>query len=158
MLTAQFNMYVASPTSEKAETEPVVSVQPMSLGYRPALDGLRGGCILAVVAFHAGLDSWMGAIGVDIFFVLSGFLITGLFIEEWHNTGRICLKRFYVRRTLRLLPALAALIAALLIFTALTTGNIRAVAPQALAAMGYCMNWLRVSGHFSAGLLNHAWA
>jgi len=86
------------------------------LGYRPALDGLRGvaiGCVL--VAHTIGWPN--GAIGVDLFFVLSGFLITVLLLEEWEATGTVSLSLFYRRRALRLLPALFS---GLLVFLALS--------------------------------------
>src|SRR6266851_3132252 len=101
-------------------SEPVVADETIPepaiwrIGYRPALDGLRGVCILAVLVFHAGVNSWMGVIGVDTFFVLSGFLITGLLLEEWDENGGISIKRFYARRALRLLPALVVVLAALM--------------------------------------------
>ena len=81
------------------------------LGYRPALDGLRAIAVTAVVVGH--LWEWLlpgGFIGVDMFFVLSGFLITTLLLEEQERTGRISLRYFYARRALRLLPALAFLL------------------------------------------------
>jgi peptidoglycan/LPS O-acetylase OafA/YrhL len=78
-----------------------------STKYSPSLDGVRGLAVLAVVAFHMR-ESWFpgGFVGVDIFFVLSGFLITRLLIAEHHRTGTVSFSRFYVRRGLRLLPAL----------------------------------------------------
>jgi hypothetical protein len=64
------------------------------------------------MATHAQLASgWAGDVGVDIFFVLSGFLITSLLIEEWDRFGSISLRRFYARRALRLLPALMVMLA-----------------------------------------------
>ena len=84
------------------------------LTYLPALDGLRGLACLLVMGFHIlPPDGPLpgGFIGVDIFFVLSGFLITSLLLQEWEQTGAIDLKRFFVRRALRLMPALFALLA-----------------------------------------------
>jgi peptidoglycan/LPS O-acetylase OafA/YrhL len=79
------------------------------LGHRPALDGVRGIAVLLVIAVHVGLlDS--GDIGVDVFFPLSGFLITALLYEEWERHGAISLRRFYTRRARRLLPALTMLV------------------------------------------------
>ena len=80
------------------------------LGHVPALDGVRGVAVLAVVACHA-LAVPAGFLGVEIFFVLSGFLITTLLLEEAEQRDRIQLGRFYVRRIRRLYPALAALLA-----------------------------------------------
>jgi peptidoglycan/LPS O-acetylase OafA/YrhL len=79
------------------------------LGYRRWLDGLRGVAILLVMASHVFLVPG-GFLGVDIFFVLSGFLITSLLLEEWQQSGCIRLKRFYLRRALRLMPGFATLL------------------------------------------------
>lgn len=80
------------------------------------LDGLRAIAVLAVVAFHAGPASWLvgGYLGVDVFFVLSGFLITAILADEHGRSGRIGLGQFYLRRFLRLMPALALLVVAYL--------------------------------------------
>jgi peptidoglycan/LPS O-acetylase OafA/YrhL len=80
------------------------------LGRRPALDGLRGLAVMAVIGVHLGLIAG-GYVGVDVFFALSGFLITALLYEEWDRTGTIELRRFYERRARRLLPALLAVLA-----------------------------------------------
>jgi peptidoglycan/LPS O-acetylase OafA/YrhL len=79
------------------------------LGRRPALDGLRGLAVMVVIGVHLGLVAG-GYLGVDVFFALSGFLITALLYEEWDRTGTIELRRFYKRRVRRLLPALLALL------------------------------------------------
>jgi peptidoglycan/LPS O-acetylase OafA/YrhL len=81
--------------------------EPLKLGYRPALDGLRGVAVLAVMAYHSGLIQG-GFLGVDVFFTLSGFLITTLLLEEHARAGTIAIGGFYARRALRLLPALVA--------------------------------------------------
>jgi peptidoglycan/LPS O-acetylase OafA/YrhL len=88
------------------------------LGYRPELDGLRGIAIILVLLVHA--FNWpRGAfIGVDIFFALSGFLITTLLLEEWQQRGSISLRDFYLRRYYRLFPALAVLIFFYLLYVA----------------------------------------
>ena len=72
------------------------------LGYRADLEGLRAVAILLVVAVHAGVP-WLrgGFVGVDVFFVLSGFLITGLLVQEVSDTGRLRFAEFYVRRLRR---------------------------------------------------------
>lgn len=84
--------------------------------YVPELDGLRTFAVLAVVAFHAGAGPVSGGfIGVDIFFVLSGFLITGILVDQHTKTGTIAIWPFYVRRFFRLMPALLLLCAAYLV-------------------------------------------
>ena len=77
------------------------------LGYRGDIEGLRAVAILLVIADHAGVP-WLtgGFVGVDVFFVLSGYLITGLLLQEIRETGGLRLWKFYVRRLRRLLPAL----------------------------------------------------
>src|SRR5436190_2006280 len=94
------------------------------LGYRPALDGVRGIAIAIVVSFHAFGWPAAGTLGVDLFFVLSGFLITTLVLEEQRATGRIALSGFYLRRARRLLPALLVLLLAFLL-VALGSGGLR---------------------------------
>lgn len=93
---------------------------PLTRSYWPALDGLRGLAILLVVVAHAGigLEPVGGQVGVTLFFVLSGFLITSILIVEKQQSGTIVLRRFYGRRARRLLPALCFfLVVSGLIFT-----------------------------------------
>jgi peptidoglycan/LPS O-acetylase OafA/YrhL len=85
-------------------------------GFRPDIEGLRGIAVAIVVLYHAGLLSNAGMqipggfIGVDLFFVVSGFLITGLLIRERERNGRISFSRFYARRVRRILPAAAVVL------------------------------------------------
>src|SRR5215207_1763866 len=120
------------------ETTAVVS----RLGYRPELDGIRGVAILLVVVVH--LHNWPrgGFIGVDVFFTLSGFLITTLLLEEWRARGTISLRHFYARRSLRLFPAVAVLLAVYFIF-ALAAGGPYLGTRLAGVAYGltYLSNW-----------------
>ncbi len=92
-----------------------MTAEPAKLGYRPALDGLRAVAIAAVLLYHAARSLPGGYFGVDLFFVLSGFLITTLLLEEHAARGAISLRAFYQRRALRLLPALVALLGAFLV-------------------------------------------
>jgi peptidoglycan/LPS O-acetylase OafA/YrhL len=82
------------------------------LRYKPGLDGIRGIAIASVVGYHLFHFPRGGFMGVTVFFVLSGYLITRLLLEEYAATGRINLRRFYVRRVRRLGPALAAFLIA----------------------------------------------
>jgi hypothetical protein len=92
--------------------------------YLPALDGVRALAIVSVLAYHLGFG-WAqgGYLGVDLFFVLSGFLITGLLLEEHRGTGRVLIGRFWARRARRLLPGLLLMIAALSIWVAFNRGD-----------------------------------
>ena len=81
------------------------------LGYQPALDGLRAIAVLMVIGVHYEFPTFQyGYLGVDIFFVLSGFLITTILCQEWLRSKKISLKNFYVRRIARLYPALIVVI------------------------------------------------
>ena len=74
---------------------------------RADIQGLRAVAVLLVVAFHAKLPVPGGFVGVDVFFVISGFVITAMLLREWTVNQRLSFRRFYVRRFLRLTPALA---------------------------------------------------
>lgn len=86
-------------------------IPKINLAYRHDIDGLRALAVTAVLLFHLGL-SWApgGYVGVDIFFVISGFLITGLIKKEIDATGRLDFRAFYMRRIRRLLPALVVVL------------------------------------------------
>jgi len=131
---------------------------PFRLTYRPALDGLRGVAILGVFAHHAQVPYLRGGfIGVDIFFVLSGFLITALLLQEADETGRISLRSFYIRRALRLFPALAVLLGAFVLFPRVF-GMTRADAAMASgAAAFYVSNWVRAFDLLDLEALSHTW-
>jgi peptidoglycan/LPS O-acetylase OafA/YrhL len=128
------------------------------LGYRRWLDGLRGLAVLLVLAGHLRLVPG-GFLGVDIFFVLSGFLITALLVEEWQQRGAISLPRFYGRRALRLLPAFFALLVACSLATWLfSPPEERAAFRKELAvAACYVANW---QGLLRVGMpsLGHTWS
>ena len=91
---------------------------PPRLQHLRALDGLRGVAVLAVVVYHfAPSIAPGGFLGVDLFFVLSGFLITSLLVNEWEGSRRISLSAFWGRRARRLLPALLVVLAAVGAYT-----------------------------------------
>jgi len=125
----------------------------LRLGYRPELDGLRGISILLVYIHHLYHPLMPGGFfGVDIFFVLSGFLITSLLVQEWEREGSISLKDFYIRRALRLMPALLLLIlitgSYALIF--LDKKRIIETCQGIWLTLSYVSNWLYAFGYFSA--------
>jgi peptidoglycan/LPS O-acetylase OafA/YrhL len=119
-------------------------VEPFTLGHRKALDGVRGVAILLVLLHHFAMQ-WVGGgfVGVDLFFVLSGFLITSLLLEEWRATGTISLGAFYARRALRLLPALVVVLLAMVLVSAGTEAPKEAAAMRTTALMTllYSANW-----------------
>jgi len=142
------------------------------LRYAPGLDGVRALAVFAVVAYHIGTTSSAdvlrgGYLGVDVFFVLSGYLITSLLVVEAQRNGSISIKNFYIRRARRLLPALFAL---LLVVTAVGAfwlpGQAAQLKGDVLASLGYFQNWwliIQSSSYFgTAGdrppMLTHLWS
>jgi peptidoglycan/LPS O-acetylase OafA/YrhL len=112
----------------------------------PGLDGVRALAVLAVIGFHEGAPELSGGfLGVDIFFVLSGFLITDLLVARYQRDGRLDLKGFWARRARRLLPALAVM---LLVVTAAATviepGQRGSLRLALLAAATYTSNWFQI--------------
>jgi peptidoglycan/LPS O-acetylase OafA/YrhL len=131
------------------------------LGHRPALDGLRGLAVASVVVYHCWPAILPGGwVGVDLFFVLSGFLITSLLIEELSRTGAVDLGRFYARRALRLLPALAlTLVLTLLVADAIGTAMFGETAKEAVTSVLYVSNWYLSTRHGQPfGLLSQMWS
>ncbi len=137
------------------------------LPYLPGLDGLRAVAVVAVLLYHADL-SWIpgGFLGVEIFFVISGYLITALLLMEWRELGRVDLKKFWLRRARRLLPALYLLLAVTLTYAVVfLPGEVARLRDDVIAALGYVTNWYLVLGHESyfeaigrPSLLKHLWS
>ena len=131
-------------------------------GHNPALDGLRALAVLSVLVFH--LDGLRGGyLGVDVFFVLSGYLITGQLLAERDRTGRVSLTRFYARRAFRLLPAFWLLAAVgFTVVVLLGTGSaderdefLRGLVASLLYLNNY---WQVVRQNMGAGWLGHTWS
>ena len=123
---------------------------PRTLNHVPALDGIRGLGVIAVMLFHhaffgpVGHISWVGGfLGVDIFFTLSGFLITTLLLIEAENSGRISLPDFWGRRARRLLPALLVTLVAVSIFArqVSSAADLASLRSDSLLTLLYVNNW-----------------
>jgi peptidoglycan/LPS O-acetylase OafA/YrhL len=120
------------------------------LGYHASLDGLRAIAVTLVVCFHLHVPGFGGGfIGVDIFFVLSGYLITRLLLDEYDATGTLRLRRFYARRALRLLPALAVLLAVTAPFV---------TRAWIVASASYLANWYIALHRLGTAPLSHTWS
>jgi peptidoglycan/LPS O-acetylase OafA/YrhL len=121
-----------------------------------ALDGLRTLAVMLVFAHHLDQHALPGGfIGVDVFFVISGYLITALLLREYHKTGKIALGQFYVRRALRLYPALLVMVA--LITPIAAIDRIGEPVFDGLAALSYVTDfWSNYFGHLT--LLLHTWS
>ncbi len=141
--------------------------QPVAAtGYLAALDGLRAIAVAVVVAYHLGALPG-GFLGVDVFFVVSGFLITRLLLAEHERTGRIALVAFWRRRFRRLLPALLVVLVAVALGSRawLPAWRLTSIRDDAFGALAYVANWrFVVSGqsYFSQGVgpspLRHTWS
>lgn len=119
------------------------------------LDGLRAVAALGVLVDHARLPGFgAGGLGVDVFFTLSGFLITNILVEEWAKRGEVDLGRFWLRRVLRLYPALLALVLGILLLAPwLPAATLEGVTPALL----YFANWRRALVG-DIGALGHTWS
>jgi peptidoglycan/LPS O-acetylase OafA/YrhL len=135
-----------TPTSLALETvAPRIIGAPKhgSLPYLPGLDGLRALAVLAVLLFHGRASLLPGGfLGVDVFFVISGFIITRLLLNEWQTTGGIALGSFWIRRAKRLLPAVyLLLVAVLLYYVFFQEAEVTNLRSDALSALAYVTNW-----------------
>jgi peptidoglycan/LPS O-acetylase OafA/YrhL len=128
-------------------------------GKLPALDGVRGIAILLVVAAHAQLPGMMGAgtAGVTLFFVLSGFLISGLLLHEQSTHGTIAVGRFWQRRAIRLLPALLAFLTLTSLLLLALGATAEYVGSGVFWSLSYAMNWA-MSANLYHGPLGFAWS
>lgn len=147
---------MATATSRLPYIPEQAKTQVFTLGHRPELDGLRGVSILLVLLLHLRLFETTGVfglpggfLGVDIFFVLSGFLITSLLVQEFDRTGSISLKGFYLRRALRLGPALAVLIPLACLFAIFAGAQRHETLQGAWLTLSYVSNWFYAFGYGS---------
>ena len=135
------------------------------MGYQPGLDGLRALSVVAVLLYHGGF-SWMhgGFFGVEVFFVVSGFLITSLLLDERERNGAVSLGQFWLRRAQRLLPALVLVLVAVGVWAALwgtpqVQSDLRRDYPWAIF---YAANWGQIVGgaQYFGNLspLRHLWS
>lgn len=137
------------------------------MGYLPGLDGIRALAVIGVLLYHADL-SWLpgGFLGVDVFFVLSGFLITSLILEEFDRSGRVDFRKFYLGRARRLLPALLLVLIVVSLAAALVYQDAaRQTATDVLASIFYVNNWWYITADQSyfefigrPPFLNHLWS
>jgi peptidoglycan/LPS O-acetylase OafA/YrhL len=136
------------------------------LPYMPAIDALRAISVLAVFFYHVGV-SWMpgGFLGVDVFFVISGYLITALLVGEFRRGGHINVAAFWLRRARRLLPAVGVMIAVtMLVALVLVPDRIGELRGNAVASLFYVNNWHLIFSHqsyfesFQPSLFRHLWS
>jgi peptidoglycan/LPS O-acetylase OafA/YrhL len=135
----------AGPLSDGARSaSPGTVGRPVSLTYVPGLDGLRAIAVLGVMLYHGGAPGFGGGfLGVNIFFVLSGFLITSLLLGEWTKRASIRLGQFWARRARRLLPALLLMLIAVSLYVRLLTpaGQFGDLRLNSISTLFYVANW-----------------
>lgn len=146
---------------------PTQGAKPAKGAFRPDIEGLRGIAVTAVILYHCGITVFGGGyVGVDVFFVLSGFLITGLLLREVESTGKVSIVRFYGGRAKRLLPSMAVVLVFVSILSWLILSPLkRAAASLDIMASGvYVINWRlaeQAINYFAAGLdaspVQHFW-
>ena len=144
-----------------------MTTRTRTIPHVPGLDGLRGIAVIGVLLFHANGLLRGGYLGVDLFFVLSGFLITSILLHEQKETGRIDLRRFWVRRFRRLMPALLALIPAIALYARCIAApnELASLRADALSTIAYVANWRSIFAHrsywemfASPSPLEHTWS
>ncbi len=149
-------MVEAQAPSPRPDSEPAVSTDQRAAGaiperelpYNPPLDGVRAVAIVLVLCYHGGASFLPGGfIGVDTFFVLSGFLITSILVREHGTSGHIALVSFWARRARRLFPALIVMVGAVLLWVHFfARGDYPELGSDARSVLFYFANW-----HFSSG-------
>ena len=139
----------------------------LRLPYLPGLDGLRAIAVIAVILYHAGIG-WLpgGFLGVEVFFVISGYLITALLVSEWQRNLALDFRNFWIRRARRLLPALYLLLLVFLAFAVIRLPDqVARLRGDAIASFFYGLNWFyifRQQSYFEAigrpSLFQHLWS
>ena len=148
---------------------PEVSASPRRFGYHPSLDGVRGIFMLWILGYHYGFRLFGSAqYGLDVFFVLSGFLITTLLLQEFEGTQRISLRLFYGRRAARLLPALfvacglvaavSAVNAVISVDPVLYPATAKTTIVSLGMALGYLSAWASALSNIHLAALAHTWS
>jgi peptidoglycan/LPS O-acetylase OafA/YrhL len=154
--------------SARGRPHPSMWKQPdAKVPYLPGLDGLRAIAVVAVLLFHAEVPAVQGGfLGVDVFFVISGYLITAILLTQWRNRRWIDLKTFYWRRARRLLPALfLVLFGVTLISVLFLRDEVATLRGDVIASLTYVTNWFFVFGQKSyfessgrESLVKHLWS
>ncbi len=154
-------------TSPSPHTDAAAPAPPPSVGYMPALDGLRALAVLVVVLYHGDVTGLPGGfLGVEVFFVISGYLITALLVAERTGTGGTAYLRFWARRARRLLPALFALGAVVALWwTLFHHDEVATIRGDIAGAFTYITNWYQIvvqQSYFEAmgrpSPLRHLWS
>ncbi|HVB93025.1 MAG TPA: acyltransferase family protein [Acidimicrobiales bacterium] len=142
-------IHPATRPSQPPATPAVDHGRPIEFGFVPALDGLRAVAVLGVMLYHGGAPLVTGGfLGIDVFFVLSGFLITSLLLGEWAERLTIKLGQFWARRARRLLPALLVMLVGVAVYARVfaTPGAFANLRLDSLSTLFYVANWHFIFG------------
>ncbi len=140
--------------------------KPINPRYMPGLDGVRAVAVIAIIIYHLN-PQWLsgGFLGVDTFFVISGYLITSLLLTEYHNTGKFKLMSFWLRRVKRLIPAVLFLVMGVIVLSLIfMPTEIQKVRADSIAAIFYVSNWWYIMQNvdyfeqFAVQPLKHLWS
>lgn len=140
--------------------------KPINPRYMPGLDGVRAVAVIAIIIYHLN-PQWLsgGFLGVDTFFVISGYLITSLLLTGYHNTGKIELMSFWLRRVKRLIPAVLFLVMGVIVLSLIfMPTEIQKVRADSIAAIFYVSNWWYIMQNvdyfeqFAVQPLKHLWS
>lgn len=140
--------------------------KPINPRYMPGLDSVRAVAVIAIIIYHLN-PQWLsgGFLGVDTFFVISGYLITSLLLTEYHNTGKIELMSFWLRRVKRLIPAVLFLVMGVIVLSLIfMPTEIQKVRADSIAAIFYVSNWWYIMQNvdyfeqFAVQPLKHLWS
>lgn len=127
--------------------QPHVGGRPrLKVPYEPGIDGLRALAVASVLLYHSDVP-WVpgGFFGVEVFFVISGYLITALLLAEWRNGHRIALGSFYLRRGRRLLPALFLMLGVVGLYSVLfLPDDVHTLRGDTFGAIAYVQNWWQI--------------
>ncbi len=149
------------PRVQRPRAAVVAPSKRWRLGQVAPFDGLRAVAVISVMLYHANVPYLPGGfVGVDVFFVLSGFLITALLVQERDRFGRVDFMRFYARRSLRLFPALLAMMAVVTpILVLWPQGSLRSDSLATVPwTLGYLSNYLAMVVDRSLGVFGHTWS
>jgi peptidoglycan/LPS O-acetylase OafA/YrhL len=162
--TREVRTKAAPDTADTGTTRGGIALR---LPYLPGLDGLRAIAVIAVILYHAGVG-WLpgGFLGVEVFFVISGYLITALLLSEWQRNLALDFRNFWIRRARRLLPALYLLLLVFLAFAVIRLPDqVARLRGDAIASFFYVLNWFyifRQQSYFEAigrpSLFQHLWS
>ena len=138
-------MEISSKSAESNKSDGGCDRKVTGIPYIPGLDGLRALAVLAVIAYHSEFESITGGfLGVEVFFVISGYLITALLLDEYGSNNTVDLRKFWIRRARRLLPALLVYVCGAVALAYALADDVIPSKGEILSTLGYVYNWFGI--------------